>query len=448
MEQKKIKKKQTEQKNMEKEVSVRKPYILYFLIVCSILAVLILIVSVICYGIVNIQGEKDKVYIENIDDLEPMDVAIVPGASVLANAPEAKAKDRLDGAIKLYEVGLVERIIVSGDVSEVDTMTAYLVLKGIPSENLACDDYATDTYESLARIKEMYQGGTYYFCTQKMYVNRAKYLMNRVGIEGRTICVDTMQYIHPTKSWWREYFATTKAVFEGFFRDGTPHNSVREKAFAEVPEVEENHDHTKADEIPVPVDSVTTDSNPNDDYDVTKAVEYARKYAFDRNREYPEFEENCTNFVSQCLVVGGIEMQGTGEVSKSNRWKSVNSKKQWYSVSEYIGEHGHRHHNTTLNFVNTNEFIRYFTEERGYEMSIFDNNYDGKMDYYQRVSCGDVYILYNTEGEVDHIGLITGIGDMNVYYCANTSDKREYSAFNISDVLYPQIGILHMSGKK
>lgn len=447
MKQKRTKKQSIEQKNMEKEISARKPLILYFIIVCMIIAVLILSISVLCYGIVNLRGEQDKVYIESIEDLETVDAAIVPGASVLANAPEAKAKDRLDAAIKLYENGLVERIIVSGDVSEVETMIAYLVLKGIPSEDLSCDDYATDTYESLARIKEMYQGGTYYFCTQKMYVNRAKYLMNQVGVEGRTICVDTMHYINPTKSWWREYFATTKAVLEGLFRDGTPHNSVNEKIFAEVPELEESHDHIKADEIPTPEDSKTIDPNLNDSYDVEKAVEYARKYALDRNREYPEFEENCTNFASQCLVAGGIKMQGKEDISKSNRWKSVNVDDQWYSVSEYIEEHGHRHYNTTLNFVNTNEFIRYFTEERGYELSVYENTYDGKLDYYQQVSCGDVYILYNVEGEVDHIGLITGIGDMNVYYCANTSDKRDYSAFNISDMLYPKIGILHMSGK-
>ncbi len=445
---KRVKETQVNEKNTEISTAVRKPLILYFFIVCLIVVGFSLLISVLCFGIVNFQGEKDKVFIESIGDLEPVDAAIVPGASVLANAPEAKAKDRLDAAIKLYEKGLVKRIIVSGDVSEADTMTAYLVLKGVPSEDLACDDYAIDTYESLARIKEMYQGGTYYLCTQKMYVNRAKYLMNQVGIEGRTICVDTMQYIHPTKSWWREYFAATKAVFEGLFRDETPRNSVNEKTFAEIPEREGNHDHAKADELPIPDDSVTIDSNPSDNYDVEKAVAYARQYAFDRNKEYAEFEENCTNFVSQCLVAGGIQMQGDGEISKSNRWKSVNTDAQWYSVSQHIQEHGHRHYNTSLNFVNTNEFINYFTEVRGYELSVYDNTYDGKLEYYQQVSCGDVYILYNVEGEVDHIGLITGIGDMNAYYCANTSDKRDYSAFNISDILYPKIGILHMSGKQ
>jgi len=446
--QKRVEKTQVNEQNTEMSTSVRKPFILYFFIVCVIVAVFTLVISIFCYSIVCFQGEKEKVYIESIGDLEPVNAAIVPGASVLANAPEAKAKDRLDAAITLYEKGLVERIIVSGDVSEVDIMTAYLVLKGIPSKDLACDDYATDTYESLARIKEMYQGGTYYFCTQKLYVNRAKSLMDQVGVEGRTICVDTMQYINPTKSWWREYFATTKAVLEGLFRDGTPRNSVSEKTFAEVPEQEENQKHTTASEMPIPEDSRTTDPNLSDNYDVEKAVQYARQYAFERNREYPEFEENCTNFVSQCLVAGGIQMQGDGEISKSNRWKSVNTDAQWYSVSQHIKEHGHRHYNTSLNFVNTNEFIKYFTEVKGYELSIYDNTYDGKLEYYQQVSCGDVYILYNVQGEVDHIGLITGIGDMNAYYCANTSDKRDYSAFNISDILYPQIGILHMSGKK
>ena len=42
-------------------------------------------------------------------------------------------------------------------------------------------------------------------------------------------------------------------------------------------------------------------------YDVTRALEYARKWAFARNLRYYNFDAlggDCTNFISQCLYAG------------------------------------------------------------------------------------------------------------------------------------------------
>ena len=434
-------------KKKEEQETVAKPIILYFLIVCVIIVSVVLILSVICYGLVNLQADEDRVYVENIEHIEAKNVAIVPGAPVYSNAPGVRAKDRLDAAITLYEKGLVEHILVSGDIDEVPVMLAYLVVNGIPTEDLEGDSYGFDTYETLARFCEGYEGDSAYICTQDIYGNRASYLMKQIGVDGQVIRVDTMQYNNMWKSYVREYFAATKAVIDGIFRDGTPKNSVEEKTFSKAKEQEENHDHVKAEDVDLPEDSKTVDGNPNDDYDVEKAVEYARSYVYERNPEYPVYEQNCANFVSQCLIAGGIEMQGDNTISEDERWKNTNDSENWYCFSEMVEEHGHRHYSSTLNFVNTDEFIKYFTEQRGYRLTVYDNSYNEKLDYYNEVSCGDIYVLYNAEGTIDHIGLITGIGDMNVYYCANTSDKRDYSAFNISDISYPQLGILHMSEK-
>lgn len=447
MKQKRTKKQQTEQKNIEKEVSVRKPLILYFLIVCMMIAILILIVSAICYGIVNLQGEKDKVYTENIEDLEPVDAAIVPGTAVNESSPTPKGKDRLDAAIVLYEQGLVDKIIVSGAANETKVMTQYLMIKGIPPEKLASDEKGLDTYETLTRIVDKYEAGSYYFCTQELYRNRAEYLMKQIDMDGEIICVDTMYYANAGQSILREYFAATKAVFEAVFYGGRPKSSIEEVDFVTIPEPEESHNHISAEEIETPADYRILDKNENDSYDVMRAVEYARTYALDANPKYPLFEENCTNFVSQCLVAGGIEMQGEEKISDSKRWKVSGKSEDWFSISQISESDGRRYYSTSSNFVNTNAFIQYFTEERGYELSVYENNYDGKLDCYKSMASGDVLILYNEEGEVAHIGLVTGMGNMNAYFCANTSGRLDYGAFNINDSMYPQIGILHMTPK-
>jgi len=53
-------------------------------------------------------------------------------------------------------------------------------------------------------------------------------------------------------------------------------------------------------------------------YDRNKAAEYARKYAISPNSEYHKFDNDCTNFVSQALFVGGWPMiQGDKKMSTS-----------------------------------------------------------------------------------------------------------------------------------
>ena len=63
------------------------------------------------------------------------------------------------------------------------------------------------------------------------------------------------------------------------------------------------------------------------------STQYAHKWAFNRNPAYPDFEEmggDCTNFVSQCLHAGNIDMSYQPDPwfchslgSRSPSWSSV-----------------------------------------------------------------------------------------------------------------------------
>lgn len=432
---------------MEKEISVRKPLILYFLIVCMMLAVAILLLSAICYGIVTIQGEGERNYIDRMDELSKKDVAIVPGTAVYEGSLTAKARDRLLAAIQLYENGLVNQIVVSGDVTEATAMTRYLMLKEIPSEAILTDEHGIDTYDTLARVKEKLGEKSYYFCTQELYENRAQYLMEQMDVEGLVVCVDLMYYNDAGKSRIREYFAATKAVAEGILYLGKPKKSITDIDFITVAEPEENPHLVYADELETPEGYQIVDVNPSDSYDVAAAVEYARTYALEVNPQYPEFEENCTNYVSQCLLAGGMEQSGKGEISDSKRWNISGKGTDWYSVSEISDEDGLRHYSTSSNFINTDAFIQYFTKERGYGFTVYNNDYEGRLQCLSEVASGDVLILYSEDGTVAHVGIISGISENNVFFCANTTDHLDYGMFKISGKKYAQFGILHMSGK-
>ncbi len=48
--------------------------------------------------------------------------------------------------------------------------------------------------------------------------------------------------------------------------------------------------------------------------DINAEIEYARKWAFSRNPEFYDFDDiggDCTNFVSQCILAGGADMNYT-----------------------------------------------------------------------------------------------------------------------------------------
>ena len=408
----------------------------------------VLLVPLLCFGIVQLFQKSEAVPIEQIGSLSKRDVAIVPGTSGYQGSITAKSEDRLQAAIQLYHAGLVSQIIVSGDENEVTPMTQYLMRKGIPSECLASDSHGIDTYETIARVKEKFGDLSCYFCTQKLYNSRAGYLMDRLGVDGSVVNVDTMYYSNAGKSAVREFLAATKAVFEPIVLFGKAKTSVEKEDFITVEKPVENSHFVYSDEVETPEDCKVVDENPEDDYDVQKAVAYARTYAFERNPAYGQFESNCTNFVSQCLVAGGIAMKGKPEISEKNRWNVSGKKTEWYSGAEQCDKDGLTHYSMSETFVKTDAFFEYFTEELGYTFTNYENTYEGNLKCYEEMAAGDVLVLYNEDGTVAHLGLVSGIGEKNAYYCGNTTERRDFSVFTINEQTYSQIGILHMSKKR
>lgn len=423
-------------------ILLRSCMICFAIILCGAL------VSLINYGIIQNSCKGEKIYRQNIDTLTFRDIAIVPGTAVSENTPNAKCKERLDTAEILYKKKLVTTILVSGTRKETNVMCRYLISHKIPEKCILRDAAGVSSYETITRAAEKLSGKTIYICTQELYAARVQFFMNHARLNGKVVCVDTMFYEHPWKTFWREYFADSKAILNVLIYHGNPKQSIKTVGFAKLPsEMTTNTKyHIQAQSQSVPDDYRVTDSNPKDHYDVEKAVEYARTYALKRNPDYPAFENNCTNFVSQCLAAGGISMTGKETISNTKRLKVSKKSTDWYSVSKQDSKKM-KHYGTSSAFINIDDFLKYFQEELGYSLSTFDNTYEGKLKCYQTMTSGDVLVLYDSDGSIAHIGLISGMGDMNAYYCANTNDRLDYGVFNISSTMYPRFGILHMSKK-
>ncbi|MBU9720856.1 MULTISPECIES: amidase domain-containing protein [Bacillaceae] len=68
-----------------------------------------------------------------------------------------------------------------------------------------------------------------------------------------------------------------------------------------------------------------TRQGPDYIYDRMEAVRYAERWWNDFNPAYQKFENDCTNYISQCLHAGGAPM--TGQPNRSNGWWYQND--QW-----------------------------------------------------------------------------------------------------------------------
>uniref|UniRef100_UPI00047869BD amidase domain-containing protein n=1 Tax=Alkalihalobacterium bogoriense TaxID=246272 RepID=UPI00047869BD len=64
-------------------------------------------------------------------------------------------------------------------------------------------------------------------------------------------------------------------------------------------------------------------------YDRQAAVKYAERWWNDYNPQYKKFNDNCTNFISQCLRAGGVPMTGYPNRSKGWWYRSDNWSFSW-----------------------------------------------------------------------------------------------------------------------
>jgi hypothetical protein len=82
---------------------------------------------------------------------------------------------------------------------------------------------------------------------------------------------------------------------------------------------------------PMPLDAEYEIRNPNErraKYNREKAVEYAERWWNDYNPKFREFDVDCTNYISQCLLAGGAPMKYSSNRSKG-WWYRFEDPAQW-----------------------------------------------------------------------------------------------------------------------
>ena len=149
---------------------------------------------------------------------EDIDAILILGAGINGKNPSHMLEDRLLEGIKLYNNGVSNKIIMSGDhgkvdYDEVNIMKKFAIDKGIPSENIFMDHAGFSTYESIYRAKEIFSAKKIVVVTQKYHLYRAIYIAEALGMEVYGVGADPRTYVKQVYREIREVFARNKDFF-------------------------------------------------------------------------------------------------------------------------------------------------------------------------------------------------------------------------------------------
>lgn len=116
-------------------------------------------------------------------------VVVVLGAAVWKDGPSPLLARRLDIAVRLFHSGRAARVLVSGDNREVsgretDTMTRYLVERGVPPEAVEADPHGYRTWDTCVRARDNHGVRAALIVTQSFHLPRAVALARAVGIDA------------------------------------------------------------------------------------------------------------------------------------------------------------------------------------------------------------------------------------------------------------------------
>ena len=160
-------------------------------------------------------------------------------------------------------------------------------------------------------------------------------------------------------------------------------------------------------------------------YDRTSAVNYARRWAFDRNPAFYDFSDlggDCTSFISQCIYAGSCQMNYTPTfgwyfISPNDRapaWSSVPALHQFLTANQQEGP---------------------FAEETSIDL----------------LELGDVIQLGDNTGRFYHSLLVTGFSAGTPLVSAHTNDayNRPLSSYSYYTARYLHLlGVRYQEGSE
>lgn len=193
-----------------------------FKFIILVVIILVLIVFVINYYVIF--TTKDKIVTSNeLKNISDIDCILVLGAGVWGDRPSPMLEDRIKVGIELYNLGLANKILMSGDhgrkdYDEVNIMKSYAIDNNIPSSDIFMDHAGFSTYDSIYRVKEIFKAKKIVIVTQEYHLSRALYIANKLGIESYGVKANLREYGGQTYRDLREVLARNKDFVKVIFK--------------------------------------------------------------------------------------------------------------------------------------------------------------------------------------------------------------------------------------
>lgn len=144
------------------------------------------------------------------------DCIVVLGAGLRSDGtPSDMLYDRVATAVKLYQKGVSDRILMSGDhadddYDEVAAMKQCAIDMGVPSEDIYLDHDGYSTYDSIYRAKNVYKLEKFIVVTQQYHLYRALYIAGELGVSAYGVSADLRDYSGRMYRVFREILARDK----------------------------------------------------------------------------------------------------------------------------------------------------------------------------------------------------------------------------------------------
>jgi vancomycin permeability regulator SanA len=193
-----------------------------FVVVCVVAAALVVGVT----NLVVILSVRDRV----VTTEEAASVAAsagkfpcaeVLGAAIWGDRPSPILAGRIDAGMALVRAGATDILLFSGDngtneYNEVAAMKRYAVENGdaygVDEDNIYLDYAGFSTYDSMYRLRDVFNADRALIVTQEYHLYRALYIADRLGIEAYGVAARARESGQMSRD-AREIFARTKDFF-------------------------------------------------------------------------------------------------------------------------------------------------------------------------------------------------------------------------------------------
>ena len=181
---------------------------------------LILVLIGACINLYVVHTGGKRIYSVKAMRGSQADCILVLGAGLKPDgSPSDMLRDRLSFACDLWEEGVSDTVLVSGDrasesYDEVTAMKNYLLAHGVPEEAIVEDPMGYSTSESLKRAKDIFGYENVAVVTQRYHLYRALYIAQKTGLDAKGVNSDPYTYRGQVLRDIREFAARIKDFFK------------------------------------------------------------------------------------------------------------------------------------------------------------------------------------------------------------------------------------------